>query len=101
MKLSEIASVLQARLDGADCEITGVAATIDPSVTAVNDAPSVTVTATDDTGRIVTASFYQGVFAPLTARKPNASSSIAYEARTTSDLETTLHWLMVMINWKN
>ena len=42
----------------------------------------VTVTATDVTGRIVTASFYQGVFAPLTARKPNASSSIAYEART-------------------
>ncbi len=42
----------------------------------------VTVTVRDDTGREVTASYRQGVYAPLTAAKPTASSSIAYEVRT-------------------
>ena len=37
----------------------------------------VTVTVRDDTGRTVTASYRQGVFAPLTAAKPTKSSSIA------------------------
>ncbi|MFO1481733.1 MAG: PA14 domain-containing protein [Verrucomicrobiaceae bacterium] len=39
----------------------------------------VTLTGTDDTGRTVTSTFYQGVFAPLTAKKPSISASIAYE----------------------
>ncbi len=41
----------------------------------------ITVTATDDTGRVVSASFNQAIHAPLTARKPSVSSSIAYEVR--------------------
>jgi YVTN family beta-propeller protein len=41
----------------------------------------VTVTVRDDTAREVTASYRQGVFASLTAAKPTASSSIAYEDR--------------------
>lgn len=39
----------------------------------------VTLTGTDDTGRTVTSTFYQGVYAPLTARKPNVSSSIVFQ----------------------
>ncbi len=39
----------------------------------------VTLTATDDTGRLVTSTFYQGVFATLTARKPTVSGSILFE----------------------
>ena len=42
----------------------------------------VTVTVRDDTGREVTASYRQGVYAPLTASRPTSSSSIAYESRT-------------------
>ncbi|MGB8170773.1 MAG: putative Ig domain-containing protein [Chthoniobacteraceae bacterium] len=38
----------------------------------------VTVTAIDDTGRIVTSSFYQVIYAPLKAAKPTASSALAY-----------------------
>ncbi len=45
----------------------------------------VTVTVTDDTGRLVSASFRQGIYAPLTARKPAVSSSIAYETRATGN----------------
>jgi YVTN family beta-propeller protein len=41
----------------------------------------VTLTATDDTGRTLTTSFYQGVSAPLTVRAPSASSSITVERR--------------------
>jgi YVTN family beta-propeller protein len=39
----------------------------------------VTLTATDDTGLTITSAFYQAVHAPLTARKPNTSSSIAFQ----------------------
>jgi YVTN family beta-propeller protein len=39
----------------------------------------VTLTATDDTGILVTSTFYQAVYAAPTARKPAASSSIVYE----------------------
>jgi len=39
----------------------------------------VTLTATDDTGILLTSSFYQSVHAPLTARRPAASATIAYE----------------------
>ncbi len=39
----------------------------------------VTLTATDDTGITVTKSFYQAVHAALTTRKPNTSSSIAFQ----------------------
>lgn len=39
----------------------------------------VTLTATDDSGILLTTSFYQSVHAALTARKPAVSSSIAYE----------------------
>ena len=42
----------------------------------------VTVTVRDDTGREVTASYHQAVYAPATAARPTASSSIAYERRT-------------------
>ena len=38
----------------------------------------VTVTVRDDTGREVTASYRQGVYAPLTAARPTMSSSIAH-----------------------
>jgi YVTN family beta-propeller protein len=41
----------------------------------------ITVTSKDDTGRIVTSSFYQAVYAPPTTRKPTASNGIAYETR--------------------
>lgn len=39
----------------------------------------VTLTATDDTGVVLTSSFYQSVHAALTARRPAASSTIAFE----------------------
>lgn len=45
----------------------------------------VTVTATDDTGRIVTRSFRQAVHAPLTSRRPVASSPISYESRSSGN----------------
>jgi len=38
----------------------------------------VTVTAQDDTGRVVSSSFWQVIHAPLTARRPTASSALAY-----------------------
>lgn len=41
----------------------------------------VAVTATDDTGRVVTQTLHQLVYATLTARAPVASSSIVYEDR--------------------
>lgn len=41
----------------------------------------VTVTATDDTGRTVTQTFYQAVHGALTARRPAASSPIVFEDR--------------------
>lgn len=55
-----------------------------PSATHIYAAPGrflVTVTAQDDTGREITASYRQGVHAALTAGRPVASSSLAYEAR--------------------
>lgn len=55
-----------------------------PSTTHTFTAPGrylVTVTVRDDTAREVTASYRQAVFAPLTATRPTASSSIAYEPR--------------------
>lgn len=54
-----------------------------PSTTHLFSAPGrylITVTARDDTGRQVTASYRQAVYAPLTANKPTASSSIIYGA---------------------
>ena len=45
----------------------------------------ITVTATDDTGRITTATFYQAINAALTAKSPTASTSIIYEARTAAN----------------
>ena len=42
----------------------------------------ITATVRDDTGREVTASYRQGVYAPMTANRSTASSSIAYESRT-------------------
>lgn len=57
-----------------------------PGITHVFSAPGryqITVTATDDTGRIVTATFYQIVHATLTALKPAASASMVYEDRPT------------------
>ena len=39
----------------------------------------VTLTATDDTGIIVTSTFYQAIHAVLTAKKPNVSASIAFQ----------------------
>lgn len=45
----------------------------------------VTVTVRDDTAREVTASYRQAVFAPLTATKPTASSSIVYEDRSSAN----------------
>lgn len=39
----------------------------------------VTLTATDDTGLMVTSTFYQAVYAAPTTRRPAASSSIVYE----------------------
>lgn len=41
----------------------------------------VTLTATDDTGAMVTTTFYQVVHAPLTALKPAVSSGLLYEDR--------------------
>lgn len=55
-----------------------------PSTTHTFTAPGrylVTVTVRDDTDREVTASYRQAVHAPLTATRPTASSSIAYEPR--------------------
>lgn len=55
-----------------------------PSTTHTFTAPGrylVTVTVRDDTAREVTASYRQAVYAPLTASRPTASSSIAYEPR--------------------
>ena len=43
----------------------------------------ITITATDDTGRIVTATFHQTVHAALTALRPTASGSIFFEDRPT------------------
>ena len=45
----------------------------------------VTVTVRDDTAREVTASYRQAVYAPLTAARPTASSSIAYEDRASAN----------------
>ncbi len=45
----------------------------------------VTITATDDTGRVVSTSFNQAIHAPLTARKPAVSGSIAYQTRATGN----------------
>ncbi len=45
---------------------------------------AITVTVRDDTGREVTASYHQAVHAPLTAARPTASSSIAYESKGTN-----------------
>lgn len=45
----------------------------------------VTITATDDTGMEASTSFYQAVHAPLTARKPNISSGIAYQDLATAN----------------
>lgn len=42
---------------------------------------TVVVTATDDTGMVVTSTFFQAVHAPLTASKPTVSSSIILEDR--------------------
>lgn len=39
----------------------------------------VTLTATDDTGMVTSTSFYQAVHAPLTAKRPNVSSTIAFQ----------------------
>jgi mono/diheme cytochrome c family protein len=41
----------------------------------------VTITATDDNGHVAVTSFRQAIHAPLTAKKPTASSSIAFETR--------------------
>ncbi len=52
-----------------------------PSTSHLFSAPGrylVTVTVRDDTGREVTGSYRQAAYAPLTAAKPTASSSIAY-----------------------
>ena len=46
---------------------------------------TVTVTATDASGSIVTRSFYQAIHAPLTASRPAASSPICYEPRTSGN----------------
>ncbi len=45
----------------------------------------VTITATDDTGGLVSSSFYQAIHAPLTASKPTASSAICHEIRATGN----------------
>ena len=44
----------------------------------------ITLSATDDTGRLTTYTFYQAINATLTTQSPRASSSIIYEARTTA-----------------
>jgi YVTN family beta-propeller protein len=41
----------------------------------------ITLTATDDSGRITTSTFYQGIHAPLSTLRPTSSSSIAFEDR--------------------
>lgn len=46
---------------------------------------TVVITATDDTGRIVTSTFFQAVHAPLTTKKPAVSSSIIFEDRVTGN----------------
>lgn len=48
------------------------------------DAPGrylVTLTVRDDTGSLVVKSFHQAVHAPLTAKRPSVSSSLAYQVR--------------------
>ena len=45
----------------------------------------ITLSATDDTGRLTTYTFYQAINATLTSQLPRASSSIIYEARTTAN----------------
>lgn len=45
----------------------------------------VTLTAADDTGRVVTRDFWQNIHAPLTAARPAVSSAIAYEPRATGN----------------
>ena len=55
-----------------------------PSVVHTFSAPGrflVVVTAKDDTGRQVTASFRQGVFSPATSASPSMSSSLLYESK--------------------
>jgi YVTN family beta-propeller protein len=59
-----------------------------PSTSHLFSAPGrylVTVTVHDNSGREVTASYRQAVFAAATARKPTASSSILYEPRTSAN----------------
>ncbi|MDI1312732.1 putative Ig domain-containing protein [Prosthecobacter sp.] len=46
---------------------------------------TVVVTATDDTGAVVTSTFFQAVYAPLTAKKPAVSSSLIFEDRATGN----------------
>lgn len=46
---------------------------------------TIVVTATDDTGVVVTSTFFQAVHAPLTTRKPTISSSIILEDRTAAN----------------
>ncbi|MBE2283655.1 MAG: DUF1929 domain-containing protein [Prosthecobacter sp.] len=46
---------------------------------------TVVITATDDTGLVVTSTFFQAVFAPLTTKKPSVSSSIVFEDRATGN----------------
>ena len=61
---------------------------LSPSITKTFSAPGrylVTVTATDDTGELRTASYRQAVHAPLTASRPRNSSSIAFEDRATGN----------------
>lgn len=45
----------------------------------------ITLTTTDNTGRMEISTFYQAIHAPLTARKPTASSSILFEDRATGN----------------
>ncbi|MBL9117205.1 MAG: DUF1929 domain-containing protein [Verrucomicrobiaceae bacterium] len=62
----------------------GTASSSGSSVTHTFASPGrylVTVTATDSTGRMLTASYRQGVFAPRTSSQPRNSSQIAYETR--------------------
>ena len=57
-----------------------------PSATHTFAAPGryqITLTATDDSGRITTATFFQGIHAPLSTRRPTSSSSLVLEDRPT------------------
>ena len=51
----------------------------------------VTLTATDDSGQVVTAQFTQLIHRPLTAQQPVVSMSIIYEARTGNDRVWTVN----------